>query len=349
MGTKASSYFPLTSVSTMACWHKKAVADSRWDWTTLPRCSQPAAPDRANQGGTSHLEIHLETELTDHSWTWSRCTQILHKCSPQWTSSAPPSCWHSLSPFGPQQPALPTAPSLPPVRCNSSALTSLQLVKPNLIPPLLSWPLSMTAPRAPAQALLMHWQRHLSFRENPNNHSSPFCFPLSPTPLAHHSNYTFFPPPTLCASFLSHQIKATFVHSQDLPRANHSLIHYLCLLLPSISPSCHLSSHTRHFQTSFVLSSVLFLIQRRGQPASYLIDLFQTLLSNLCLHTEEKLAISASCGCAEPILPIRSCRFAFPTALSPLVASCLGHTELFRAGAISVHLLLYIYEPWLGI
>lgn len=195
MGTKASSYFPLTSVNTMACWHKKAVADSRWDWTTLPRCSQPAAPDRANQGGTSHLEMHLETELTNHSWTWSRCTQILHKCSPQWTSSAPPSCWHSLSPFGPQQPALPTAPSLPPVPCNSSALTSLQLVKPNLIPPLLSWPLSMTAPRAPAQALLMHWQRHLSFRENPNNHSSPFCFPLSPTPLAHHSNYTFFLPP----------------------------------------------------------------------------------------------------------------------------------------------------------
>lgn len=141
MGTKASSYFPLTSVSTMACWHKKAVADSRWDWTTLPKCSQPAAPDRANQGGTSHLEIHLETELTDHSWTWSRCTPILHKCSPQWTSSAPPSCWHSLSPFGPQQPALPTAPSLPPVPCNSSALTSLQLVKPNPIPPLLSWPL----------------------------------------------------------------------------------------------------------------------------------------------------------------------------------------------------------------
>lgn len=82
MGTKASSYFPLTSVSTMACWHKKAVADSRWDWTTLPRCSQPAAPDRANQGGTSHLEIHLETELTDHSWTRSPCVQILHKCSP---------------------------------------------------------------------------------------------------------------------------------------------------------------------------------------------------------------------------------------------------------------------------
>lgn len=238
--------------------------------------------------------------------------------------------------------------STSPLQFFSSDLSSARETKSHTTSALMTT-LAMTAPRAPAQALLMHWQRHLSFRKNPSNHSSPFCFPLNPTPLAHHSNYTFFLPPTLCASFLSHQIKATFVHSQDLPRANHSLIHYLCLLLPSISPSCHLSSHTRHFQTSFVLSSVLFLIQRRGQPASYLIDLFQILLSNLCLHTEEKLGIPASCGCAEPILTIRSCRFAFPTALSPLVASCLGHTELFRAGAISVNLLLYIYEPWLGI
>lgn len=288
---------------------------------------------------------------------WAHRSQLdmkpLHADTPQMLTPVNKLCTTlllALSPFGPQQPALPTAPSLPPVPCNSSALTSLQLVKPNPVPPLLSWPLWLWLHLELLPRLFSCIDNAIfPSKKNPNNHSSPFCFPLNLTPLAHHSNYTFFLPPTLCASFLSHQIKATFVHSQDLPRADHSLIHYLCLLLPSISPSCHLSSHTRHFQTSFVLSSVLFLIQRRGQPASYLIDLFQILLSNLCLHTEEKLAIPASCGCAEPILPIRSCRFAFPTAPSPLVASCLGHTELFRAGAISVNLLLYIYEPWLGI
>lgn len=143
-----------------------------------------------------------------------------------------------------------------------------------------------------------------------------------------------------------HHIKKKQLYSlSGSPRAYHYLIHYLCLLPSSISLSRYLSSNTR-----YIFKHLLFFLcavsQRCGHLASYLIDLFQTLPSNLlCPHIEVKLGCYVMCRTDDApkkllCLPM----FALSTSLDPLLVSCLNHTTIFKAGAIFFTLLLWVSD-----
>lgn len=72
------------------------------------------------------------------------------------------------------------------------------------------------------------------------------------------------------------------------------------------------------FQTSFVLSSVLYLKDVDVQQVISL-TCFKSFPSNLlCFHIEVKLGCFGSNGCAELVLPIRSCSVSLCLCYPPL-------------------------------
>lgn len=236
----------------------------------------------------SHLEIDLQTELTAGQEV-AVCRHSTNACSSEQALQHPlaGTFFHPLG-FTNQHCQLLHHFHQPPAVLH---LWVLQLTRPNLTSFLLSRLLHLPLHLQLLPRLISHLDNAIFPSKNNQPHFTLLSFLPNSTFLAHLKTTLFSYPHTLCFLLITSN-KSNFCSFPRSSRANHSLIHYLCLLPPSISPSCFLSSHTRRFQTPFVLSSVLYLIQRRGQPASYLIDLFQILLSNLlCLHTKAKLSI----------------------------------------------------------
>lgn len=147
----------------------------------------------------------------------------------------------------------------------------------------------------------MSWWQHLSFKKQFHPSLFPSEFHCVTTSLAHHSKQSFFFSLHISCLLITSN-KSKFYSLSGSSRAYHSLINYLCLLPPSIGPSCHLSSNTRSIFKHLLLfplrcSSKMWTCSKLSHWP------FKSFSSNpLCLQTEMKLGCLGSSGCAELML-----------------------------------------------
>lgn len=146
----------------------------------------------------------------------------------------------------------------------------------------------------------MYWWQHLSLKKQFHPSLLTSEFHCVTTSLAHHSNNHSSSACISCLLITSN--KSKFYSLSGSSRAYHSLIHYLCLLPPSIGLSCHLSSNTR-----YIFKHLLFFhpccISKMRTSSKLSHWPFKSFPSNpLCLQIEMKLGCLGSSGCAELML-----------------------------------------------